>query len=46
VTLRGRHNFADMVQLDGKYADELSPWLDLRILLKTVPTVLFGRGSY
>jgi lipopolysaccharide/colanic/teichoic acid biosynthesis glycosyltransferase len=46
VTLRGRHNFADMVHLDRKYADELSPWLDLRILLKTVPTVLFGRGSY
>jgi lipopolysaccharide/colanic/teichoic acid biosynthesis glycosyltransferase len=46
VTLRGRHNFTDMVELDCEYADRLSFWLDLRILLKTVPTVLFGRGSY
>jgi lipopolysaccharide/colanic/teichoic acid biosynthesis glycosyltransferase len=46
VTLRGRHDFADMVELDGRYARELSPLLDLKILLKTVPTVLFGRGSY
>jgi len=46
VTLRGRHDFADMVELDRRYADELSLLLDLKILVKTVPTVLFGRGSY
>ena len=46
VTLRGRHDFADMVELDRRYADELSVLMDLKILLKTVPTVLFGRGSY
>ena len=47
VTLRGRkHEFADMVELDVRYAEELSPALDLRIILETVPTVLFGRGSY
>jgi lipopolysaccharide/colanic/teichoic acid biosynthesis glycosyltransferase len=46
VTLRGRHDFADMVELDRRYADELSVLLDLKILVKTVPTVLFGRGSY
>ncbi|MEO6042589.1 MAG: sugar transferase [Tepidiformaceae bacterium] len=47
VTLRGRqHEFADMVELDTRYARELSPALDLRIILETVPTVLFGRGSY
>ena len=46
VTLRGRHDFADMVALDVRYAREMSFLLDARILLKTVPTVLFGKGSY
>jgi lipopolysaccharide/colanic/teichoic acid biosynthesis glycosyltransferase len=45
VTLRGRHNFADMVELDLRYADEISFRLDLQILLKTIPAVLFGRGA-
>lgn len=45
VTLRGRHNFQDMVALDIEYADNLSLWLDCKILARTVPTVLFGRGS-
>jgi len=46
VTLRGRHDFADMVALDVSYAERLSLWLDVRILLRTIPTVLRGRGSY
>ena len=47
VTLRGRtHEFADMVELDVRYAHQMSVRLDLKILLDTVPTVLFGRGSY
>ncbi len=47
VTLRGRkHEFIDMVGLDVRYARELSPALDLRIILETVPTVFLGRGSY
>lgn len=47
VTLRGRtHEFADMVELDVRYAREMSVWLDLKIILDTIPTVLFGRGSY
>lgn len=45
VTLRGRHDFADMVELDTRYAQELSFWLDLKILLRTIPTVLLGRGA-
>ena len=45
VTLRGRHDFADMVALDVEYARNLSFWLDARILLQTVPTVLLGSGS-
>ncbi|MGE3077117.1 MAG: sugar transferase [Dehalococcoidia bacterium] len=47
VTLRReRHDFADMVELDVRYADEMSFWLDMKIMLKTVPTVLGGKGSY
>jgi lipopolysaccharide/colanic/teichoic acid biosynthesis glycosyltransferase len=46
VTLRGRHNFGDMVALDVQYAERLSFWLDVKILLRTIPTVLLGRGSY
>jgi exopolysaccharide biosynthesis polyprenyl glycosylphosphotransferase len=43
----GRNNvdFADWMLLDLKYVDEWSLWLDLLILLKTVPVVLFGRGA-
>ncbi len=46
VTLRGRHEFADMVELDTRYASSITVWNDVRILLRTVPTVLFGKGSY
>ncbi|MFN0148710.1 MAG: sugar transferase [Dehalococcoidia bacterium] len=46
VTLRGQHNFADMVELDVRYASNITFWHDLRILAKTIPTVLFGHGSY
>jgi lipopolysaccharide/colanic/teichoic acid biosynthesis glycosyltransferase len=45
VTLRGRHDFADMVALDIEYAEKLSPALDIKILALTIPTVLLGRGS-
>jgi lipopolysaccharide/colanic/teichoic acid biosynthesis glycosyltransferase len=45
VTLRGRHDFEDMIALDVRYAAELSFWLDVKILAKTIPTVLFGRGA-
>lgn len=47
VTLRrSRHDFADMVDLDVRYAEEMSLWLDLTILARTIPTVLGGKGSY
>ncbi len=43
----GRNNvdFADWMLLDLQYVDEWSLWLDLLILLKTVPVVLLGRGA-
>lgn len=38
-------NFSDWVRLDLKYIDEWSLRLDLVILFKTLPTVLFRRGA-
>ena len=38
--------FDEMVQLDLRYIEERSLWLDLTILLRTVPCVLTGRGAY
>jgi lipopolysaccharide/colanic/teichoic acid biosynthesis glycosyltransferase len=31
--------------LDLQYIDNWSPWLDLKILARTVPVVLSGRGA-
>jgi exopolysaccharide biosynthesis polyprenyl glycosylphosphotransferase len=46
--ISGRKNLIldEMVRLDVYYIESWSPWLDLKILLKTVPTVLGGRGAY
>jgi len=46
--VRGRNqinDFKDWVQLDLEYIDRWSLWLDLKILLRTVPVVLFGWGA-
>jgi len=46
VSGRSGLTFDEMVLLDVYYIENWSPLLDLRILLKTVPTVLFGSGAY
>ena len=38
-------DFGDWVRLDLEYIDRWSLLLDLRILLKTIPVVLFGKGA-
>ncbi len=38
-------SFDEWVKMDLKYIDNWSLWLDFRILLKTVPAVLFGTGA-
>ena len=38
-------NFDDWVKLDLDYIDNWTLWLDIKILLKTVPAVLFGSGA-
>ncbi|XSG74584.1 sugar transferase [Herpetosiphon llansteffanensis] len=44
----GRSNttFDDMVRLDIYYTEHWSLWLDVRIMIMTIPAVLFGRGAY
>jgi lipopolysaccharide/colanic/teichoic acid biosynthesis glycosyltransferase len=45
VSGRSDVDFDAWVRLDLEYIDNWSPWLDLKILLKTVPAVLLGRGA-
>ena len=46
VSGRNRLSFAERVKLDLWYVENWSPWLDLVILLRTVPAVLRCEGSY
>jgi lipopolysaccharide/colanic/teichoic acid biosynthesis glycosyltransferase len=43
---RGRVPFDEMVRLDLRYAREWSPWLDLKILLRTPRAVIVGDGAF
>jgi len=38
--------FDDLVRLDFYYLENWSIWLDISILLRTIPAVLAGRGAY
>jgi exopolysaccharide biosynthesis polyprenyl glycosylphosphotransferase len=38
-------SFEDWVEMDLNYIDNWSFWLDIKLLLKTVPAVLFGHGA-
>jgi len=46
--VRGRNNITDFdewVRLDLAYIDQWSLWLDFKIMIATLPVVLFGRGA-
>lgn len=43
---RSRVKFDEMVRLDLKYARSWSPWLDIKILLRTPRAVFSGDGAY
>lgn len=45
VSGRNQVDFDEWMQLDLQYIDTWSLWLDIKILLKTVPTVLFHKGA-
>uniref|UniRef100_A0A7C4Y5S0 Sugar transferase n=1 Tax=candidate division WOR-3 bacterium TaxID=2052148 RepID=A0A7C4Y5S0_UNCW3 len=46
ISGRNEINFKQWMELDLKYIDNWSLWLDVYILLKTIPEVLRGRGAY
>jgi lipopolysaccharide/colanic/teichoic acid biosynthesis glycosyltransferase len=46
VNGRSTLSFDEMVRLDLYYAEHWSPWLDIKIVLRTVPAVLSGEGAY
>ena len=43
---RNKIEFEDWMKLDLEYIDNWSPWLDFKILLKTIPVVVLGIGAY
>ena len=43
---RSTLGFDDLVRLDFYYLEHWSIWLDISILLKTIPAVLARRGAY
>jgi exopolysaccharide biosynthesis polyprenyl glycosylphosphotransferase len=45
VSGRSDVDFVDWMLLDLQYIEDWNLWLDLVVLLKTVPVVLFGRGA-
>ncbi len=46
VSGRSELSFDDMVKLDIYYIENWSLWLDIKILLKTLPVVLRAKGAY
>src|SRR5256885_5944992 len=45
VTARNDPSFTTALHLDRSYIEQWSPWLDVKILLKTMPVVLQGEGQ-
>jgi lipopolysaccharide/colanic/teichoic acid biosynthesis glycosyltransferase len=45
VSGRSQLTYAERVRLDMFYVDNVSFWLDMKVVLKTVPVVLFGDGA-
>jgi len=43
--LRGETSLADRIEWDNFYIENWSPWLDLKILVKTIPALVAGRGA-
>jgi len=43
---RNKIDYDEWMKLDLKYLDNWSLWRDFRILIKTIPVVLFGIGAY
>jgi len=46
ISGRSKLSFEEMCLLDIYYVEQWAPSLDLTILLKTIPAVIFGHGAY
>ncbi len=46
ISGRSSLSFDELVRLDFYYLDNWSIWLDISILVKTIPAVLLARGAY
>ncbi len=45
VSGRSEVNFNDSIVMDLYYINNISPWLDLQLIFKTFPVMLFARGG-
>jgi lipopolysaccharide/colanic/teichoic acid biosynthesis glycosyltransferase len=45
VSGRNAIDFEEWMKLDLEYIDNWSLWLDFKILLKTIPAVVLGKGA-
>jgi len=45
ISGRNKINFDNWMKLDLEYIDNWSLWLDFKILVQTIPAVLFGTGA-
>jgi undecaprenyl-phosphate galactose phosphotransferase len=43
---RATVSFDEMVILDLYYISNMTLWLDLKIIFKTIPVIIFGKGGY
>lgn len=46
VSGRSDIDFDGQVDLDLQYIESQSLWMDIKLLFKTIPAVLFGKGAY
>jgi lipopolysaccharide/colanic/teichoic acid biosynthesis glycosyltransferase len=46
VNGRSEIPFEQQVEMDIDYIQQRSLWTDIKVLLKTIPAVVFGRGAY
>ena len=46
VSGRSDTTLEERLQLDMRYVETRSIWLDLKIILRTIPAVLFSKGAY
>jgi exopolysaccharide biosynthesis polyprenyl glycosylphosphotransferase len=46
VNGRSDLSFEEMIRLDLYYVETWSPWLDVKLLVRTIPAVIGGRGAY